>query len=85
VEFLEALTEHDLAYVQRKLKKTNVDGVYEWKRRTPEGGLRLIFSWGKGGLWCIGAFVKQNDAEGNRMLLRYRKLAESARKQQLPP
>jgi hypothetical protein len=31
-----------------------------------QGGLRIVFAWGKGALWVIGAFVKHNDEEGER-------------------
>jgi hypothetical protein len=46
----------------------------------PEGGLRLLFVYGKSHVWCIGAFIKKNEKDGNRKLQSYLKrsiLAES--------
>jgi hypothetical protein len=35
----------------------------------PEGGLRVLYGWGAGQvLWILGAFVKVNNKEGNRLL-----------------
>jgi hypothetical protein len=78
------MLEMDHAHVVSLLKKTNVEGVFEWRRRTPEGALRLIFSWGKGGLWCIGAFVKHDDREGDRLLRSYSDRAKVAKSSPLP-
>ncbi len=55
---------------QLRLKKTHVDGIWEKKSDLPEGGLRLLFVYGKTELWCIGGFVKSNDREGDRLLRR---------------
>ena len=63
-----------------KLKKTTFDELWEKKYDLPEGGLRILFALGSGGrLWCIGAFLKRNDKEGNRLLKHpYEKLAIEA-------
>jgi hypothetical protein len=51
------------------LKKTKQDHLWEYRTRLPEGGLRLLFAYGKSGkLWCLGAFIKRNDREGNKLL-----------------
>jgi hypothetical protein len=64
----------------RNLKKTKQDQLWEYKARVPEGGLRVLFAYGKGGkIWCLGAFVKRNDKEGNKLLKHpYEKLAIAA-------
>jgi hypothetical protein len=67
------------------LKKTHVERVFEYKRDTPEGGLRLLFAWGKGGLWCLGAFVKTDDRQGNRILRGYEQHAAAAAAEAVPP
>ena len=51
------------------LKKTRQEKLWEYKARVPEGGLRVLFAYGVNGrLWCLGAFTKQNDKEGNKLL-----------------
>lgn len=62
------------------LKKTQQEQLWEYKVRIPEGGLRVLFAYGKSGkLWCLGAFVKKNDREGNKLLKsRYEPLAIAA-------
>lgn len=52
------------------LKKTHVDDIWEKKHDCPEGGLRLLFVYGKTELWCIGGFVKRSDSEGSKLLKR---------------
>lgn len=44
--------------------------VYQWESSNPGGALRVVFAWGKACLWCIGAFVKVNDADGERYMRR---------------
>jgi len=44
--------------------------VCQWESSNPAGALRVVFAWGKACLWCIGAFVKGNDAEGERYMRR---------------
>lgn len=63
-----------------RLKKTTFEELWEKKFDLPEGGLRILFAFGKGGrIWCLGAFVKRNDKEGNRLLaVPYEKLAIEA-------
>ena len=75
-----------LAYIQessrgsiRNLKKTRQEQLWEYRARVPEGGLRVLFAYGKNKLWCLGAFVKKNDSEGNRLLKNpYEKIAIAA-------
>jgi len=81
---LESFLDYDHARIVWTLKKTNVADVFEWRKRIPEGGLRVIFTWGKGVLWCLGSFIKTNEREGDRELRRYAASARAA-KQTLPP
>lgn len=62
------------------LKKTQQEQLWEYRARVPEGGLRVLFAYGKHGkIWCLGAFVKRNDKEGNKLLkYPYEKLAIAA-------
>lgn len=62
------------------LKKTRQEQLWEYKARINEGGLRVLFAYGKHGrIWCLGAFVKRNEKEGNKLLKQvYEKLAISA-------
>lgn len=64
----------------RNLKKTHQDQLWEYRARVPEGGLRVLFAFGlQGKVWCLGAFVKRNDKEGNKLLKHpYEKLAIAA-------
>jgi len=65
---------------QFRLKHTYVGNIMECKLAVPEGGLRLLFVYGKSHVWCIGAFIKKNEKDGNRKLQSYLKrsiLAES--------
>ncbi len=69
-------TEHGKLHL---LKKTKQDELWEYKARVPEGGLRVLFAYGKGKLWCLGAFTKNSDVEGNKLLKNpYEKLAIAA-------
>jgi hypothetical protein len=44
--------------------------VFQWEGSAEGGTLRVVFAWGKGCLWMIGAFVKVNDKEGERFMKR---------------
>ncbi|MEO6836540.1 MAG: hypothetical protein ABI231_11640 [Candidatus Tumulicola sp.] len=44
--------------------------VFQWEASAQGGTLRVIFAWGKGCLWVIGAFVKVNNKEGERFMRR---------------
>jgi hypothetical protein len=44
--------------------------VCQWEGSHRQGALRVIFAWGKAGLWLIGAFVKHNDEHGERLARR---------------
>lgn len=44
--------------------------VFQWEGSAEGGTLRIVFAWGKGCLWMIGAFVKVNDREGERFMRR---------------
>lgn len=44
--------------------------VCQWECSHSGGTLRVVFSWGKGCLWFIGAFVKVNDPHGERLMKR---------------
>jgi hypothetical protein len=44
--------------------------VCQWESSDACGTLRIVFAWGRGKLWAIGAFVKNNDAQGERFVRR---------------
>jgi hypothetical protein len=44
--------------------------IFQWEGSAEGGTLRIVFAWGKGCLWMIGAFVKVNDTEGERYMKR---------------
>ena len=50
--------------------------VCQWEGSHRQGGLRVLFAWGAGGLHLIGAFVKHNDEEGERLAKRILHRAE---------
>jgi len=68
---------------QLRLKKTKQEELWELRYDIGEGGLRILFAQGRNGkLWCLGAFVKRNDNEGNKLLKHpYEKLAIAASRQ----
>lgn len=53
--------------------------IYQWEGSSEGGTLRIIFAWGKGCLWMIGAFVKVNDKEGERYMRRIRPRADEVK------
>lgn len=63
---------------QFRIQPTYVGKIFEAKLDIPEGGLRVLFVYGKSNVWCIGAFVKPNDKEGNRELKSYLKRSQIA-------
>jgi len=54
--------------------------VYQFERSNVAGTLRVVFAWGKGVLWYVGAFVKANDRQGERLIRPFLKRAEHVRK-----
>lgn len=44
--------------------------VSQYERGTKAGPLRVVFAWGPGVLWFIGAYVKTNNADGERFIKR---------------
>jgi len=65
---------------QFRIKPTYVGKILEAKLRCPEGGLRILLVYGKSHVWCIGAFVKPNEKEGNAELSRYLQRSQIAEK-----
>ena len=53
--------------------------VFQWEGSADGGTLRIVFAWGKGCLWMIGAFVKVNDKEGERYMRRIRPRADEVK------
>ncbi|MEO6990464.1 MAG: hypothetical protein ABI346_06675 [Candidatus Baltobacteraceae bacterium] len=53
--------------------------VFQWEGSAEAGTLRIVFAWGKGCLWMIGAFVKVNDKEGERYMRRILRRAVEVR------
>jgi hypothetical protein len=56
--------------IVKMLDRRTEPKVYQWESSAPGGTLRIVFAWGKGCLWAIGAFVKVNDKEGERYMQR---------------
>jgi hypothetical protein len=54
--------------------------IYQLEKSHPAGTLRVVFAWGKGCLWFIGAFVKHNDPEGERFMKHIRPRAKQVEK-----
>lgn len=79
---LDAQTRADVAVILGKLHgKTHQEivrllddrsepKVAQWERGNRAGALRVVFAWGKGALWFIGAFVKVSNADGERKIAR---------------
>ena len=44
--------------------------VFQKEASAQGGTLRVVFAWGKGCLWMIGAFVKVNEPDGERHMKR---------------
>lgn len=44
--------------------------ISQYERGTRAGPLRVVFAWAPGVLWFIGAYVKTNNAEGERFIKR---------------
>lgn len=63
---------------QFRIKPTYVGNIFEAKLELPEGGLRLLFVYGKSNAWCIGAFIKPDDKKGNRALKSYLTRSQTA-------
>jgi hypothetical protein len=57
--------------------------VAQWERSNQAGTLRVVFAWGEGGLWFIGAFVKANDSEGERYMKRILPRADQVKEKEL--
>ena len=74
----ERLSRHTRAQFGKCLKPTYVGNILERKNEMPEGGLRLLFVYGKSHVWCIGAFVKNNTKDGNRKLKGYLEISKVA-------
>ncbi len=60
------------------LDKRTEKKVYQREKSDARGTLRIIFAWGaaSGVLWVIGAYVKHNDPEGERL---FRRIAHRVR------
>jgi len=53
--------------------------IAQWERSNRAGALRVVFAWGKGVLWFIGAFVKVNNPDGERQMVRIRARADEVK------
>jgi hypothetical protein len=54
--------------------------VFQWEGSHAKGTLRIVFAWGKACLWVIGAFVKSDDAHGERLMKRILPRADTVKK-----
>jgi hypothetical protein len=68
---LATLSKHTLTQFRHCLKPTNVGNILERKNEMRQGGLRMLFVYGRSNVWCIGAFIKGNTKGGNRKLKSY--------------
>lgn len=51
---------------------TDLPNIFQLKRWTDEGGLRIPCAWGPPGvLYVLGVFVKHDNREGNKLLRRH--------------
>jgi hypothetical protein len=75
---LERLSKFTLIQFGKCLKPTYVGKILERKNEMPEGGLRLLFVYGRSHVWCIGAFIKGNTKDGNRKLKSYLEISKVA-------
>jgi len=71
----------DVTFIQSFLDKRTDRKVAQFEGSHPAGTLRVVFAWGKGCLWFIGAFVKVNDREGERYMRRILPRADEVRGQ----
>lgn len=81
-ESLDAATQADIAVIFKAIDKQSHQRiaslleprtepkVFQWERSNPAGTLRVVFAWGQGCLWFIGAFIKANDPQGERLIKR---------------
>ena len=69
-----------MTHAQFRIKKTYAANIFEAKFVVPQGGLRLLFVYGKTVLWCIGAFIKRNEKDGNKALMSYVNVSKIAEK-----
>ena len=53
--------------------------IFQWEGSAQGGTLRIVFAWGIGCLWMIGAFIKVNDKEGERYMNRIRPRANEVK------
>lgn len=72
------LSKYTLTQFQRCLKPTNVGNIFERKNEMRQGGLRILFVYGRSHVWCIGAFIKGNTKGGNRQLKSYLEVSKVA-------
>lgn len=69
-----------LSKAQFRIKPTYVPDVFEAKLVTDDGGLRLLFVYGRDRiLWCIGGYVKKSNQDGNKLLKSYKAVAQLAK------
>jgi hypothetical protein len=74
----------DITFIRNFLDKRTEPKVAQFEGSHPGGTLRVIFAWGKGCLWFIGAFVKTNNREGERFMRRILPRAEHVKDQGVP-
>lgn len=75
---LQRLSKLTVTQFGKCLKPTYVGKVLERKNEMPEGGLRVLFVYGRSHVWCIGAFIKSNTKDGNRKLKSYLEISKIA-------
>jgi hypothetical protein len=88
---LDSVTRADVAVIFSKLRGKNHQEIValldtrsepkvaQWERSNRAGTLRVVFAWGKGVLWFIGAFVKVDDPDGERYMKRIRPRADEVK------
>jgi len=65
--FVRSLRNLSKVEIDERLKRRSERKVVQREQFCPRGALRMIFYWGKAGtLWFLGAFVKNNNRQGER-------------------
>ena len=76
-EFIERINGKPYLEVVRQLDDRTDSKVFQKERSARRGTMRIVFHWGsEGTLWFIGAFVKNNDKQGERFAARILRRSE---------
>lgn len=79
VDFIDSINGKTHQEIVARLDGRTERKIFQWETSHRAGTLRVAFAWGRGCLWFIGAFVKVNNAEGERYMSHIRPRAEEVR------